>query len=99
MAPWAAQLVQPASGQVRVGVLLVHGITELHFDYSLKDSGAEALSVSYEGVRSVSSNYFFCCNLHHLRVFERPSRIWYVLAFSTCDRDNLKPRLDGDPGL
>src|SRR5215472_16995419 len=40
--PRTAQLVQPASGQMRIGILEAHG-TQLHFDYSLKSWAPEPL--------------------------------------------------------
>ena len=42
MAPGAAQLVQPAGRQVRIGILQVHGITALPGNYSLEMRQLEA---------------------------------------------------------
>jgi hypothetical protein len=44
MTPWAAKLVQPAGGQVRIGVLQDHLLRTLPFDdYTRKRQGEKHL--------------------------------------------------------
>jgi hypothetical protein len=47
MAPRAAKLMQPARGQVRIGILQDHEISTLHLHYSLKLLEGKALSAPF----------------------------------------------------